>query len=146
MNPTNTTPPIQPPARSSSLVSVVAFAQSLYFLVTGIWPLLSISTFEAVTGPKTDDWLVQTVGVLITVIAIVIAVAAVRQNITFEIILLAIGSALGLAIVDLVFVAQRRISPVYLVDAVAEFILIGLWASAISLQRRGRSTPGAPSS
>lgn len=142
MNPTNTTPPIQPPARSSSLVSVVAFAHSLYFLVTGIWPLLSISTFEAVTGPKTDDWLVQTVGALITVIAIVIAVAAIRQNITFEIMLLAIGSALGLALIDLVFVAQRIIPTVYLLDAVAEFILIGLWVSAWSIQKRSRSTPG----
>src|SRR5688500_15673629 len=125
MNPTNVTPPGLPSTRSSSLISVVAFAQSLYFLVTGIWLLLSISTFEAVTGPKTDDWLVQTVGVLIVVVAIVIAVAAIRQNITFETVLLAVGSAIGLAIVDLVFVAQRVISTVYLLDAVAEFILIG---------------------
>jgi len=43
-------------------------AQGVYFLLTGIWPLLSMRTFEAVTGPKVDRWLVKTVGVLVAVI------------------------------------------------------------------------------
>jgi len=30
----------------------IAILQGLYFVITGIWPLLSISTFQAVTGPK----------------------------------------------------------------------------------------------
>ena len=133
------------PLRSHSLMSVVGMAQALYFVVTGLWPILSITTFEVVTGPKTDDWLVQTVGVLISIVAVVIAVAAARKNISFEILLLAIGSAVGLAIVDLVFVAQGIISKVYLLDAIAEFIIIGLWISAIGLQKRQRSTPESAS-
>ena len=43
-------------------------AQGVYFLLTGIWPLLSMRTFEAVTGPKVDRRLVKTVGVLVAVI------------------------------------------------------------------------------
>jgi hypothetical protein len=125
--------------RTSGLMSVVAMAQALYFFVTGVWPLLSFATFEAVTGPKTDDWLAQTVGVLVALVAVVIAVAAVRKNFSLEIILLAVGSSIALAIVDLVFVAQRVIGGVYLLDALAELILIGLWLSALTLQRRGRS-------
>jgi hypothetical protein len=35
--------------------------------MTGLWPLVSIGTFQQVTGPKTDLWLVKTVGVLIAV-------------------------------------------------------------------------------
>ena len=42
--------------------------QGVYFLLTGVWPLLSIRTFEAVTGPKVDRWLVKTVGLLVAVI------------------------------------------------------------------------------
>ena len=36
--------------------------QGLFYVVTGLWPLVSLSTFEFVTGPKTDDWLVHMVG------------------------------------------------------------------------------------
>jgi hypothetical protein len=46
-------------------VSRVAALQGGYFLATGIWPLLSRRTFERITGPKTDFWLAQTVGVLV---------------------------------------------------------------------------------
>jgi hypothetical protein len=36
--------------------------QALYYLATGLWPLVHLPSFEAVTGPKTDDWLVHMVG------------------------------------------------------------------------------------
>ena len=45
----------------------VALAHACYYLITGVWPLLSIGTFEKVTGPKTDRWLVKTVGILVGV-------------------------------------------------------------------------------
>ncbi len=38
----------------------VALAQAVYYGVTGAWPLVSRRSFEAVTGRKTDWWLVQT--------------------------------------------------------------------------------------
>jgi len=28
--------------------------QGVYYLLTGLWPLVSIETFQMVTGPKTD--------------------------------------------------------------------------------------------
>jgi hypothetical protein len=40
---------------------------------------------------------------------------------------LAIGSALSLAAVDVVFFARGRISPVYLLDAAAELVLAAGW-------------------
>ncbi|MFH5804425.1 hypothetical protein ACG2DA_10255, partial [Alienimonas sp. DA493] len=42
--------------------------QGLYYVATGVWPLVHIRSFEFVTGPKTDDWLVQTVGALVLAI------------------------------------------------------------------------------
>src|SRR5215212_885809 len=40
--------------------------QAIYYLVTGLWPFVSIRTFEAISGPKRDDWLVKTVGALVS--------------------------------------------------------------------------------
>src|SRR4051794_41964369 len=43
-------------------------AQGAYYTLTGLWPLVHMASFEAVTGPKTDDWLVRMVGLLAAVI------------------------------------------------------------------------------
>jgi hypothetical protein len=56
----------------------VALVQGLYFLMTGLWPLVSIGTFQQVTGPKINLWLVNTVGVLVAVIGAALILAGVR--------------------------------------------------------------------
>lgn len=91
-----------------------AALQSAYYIPTGIWPLVpyvGMRTFEWITGPKVDRWLVQTVGALFGVIGVVIGRARSHDRITPEIETLAVGSALSLATVDVVFVARRHISP-----------------------------------
>ena len=105
-----------------------ATAQALYFLTTGLWPLIHSRSFARVTGPKFEIWLVKTVGVLITVIAGVLFTAAVRRNVTFEVVLLAVGASLGLFGVDVFYVLRKRISPVYLADAALEAALLFFWA------------------
>src|SRR3954454_3695463 len=110
--------------------------QGVYFLLTGIWPLLSIRTFQAVTGTKTDHlvtgresdhWLVNTVGVLVTANALVLLLAARRNRPTPEVALLAVGSAAGLIAIDTIYVAREVISPIYLADAALEAALISAW-------------------
>jgi hypothetical protein len=108
--------------------ATVAQIQGGYFFVTGIWPWISMRTFEMVTGPKTDDWLVKTVGVLVSVIGGVLAWAGLRKQVSPEVRALAIGSAASLAGVDVLYVARRRISPIYLLDAALELVLIVAWA------------------
>lgn len=105
----------------------IAVIQGLYFLLTGIWALVSIRTFQMVTGPKFDLWLVKTVGLLVSVIGVCLISAAVRNQISFEIFLLATGSAAALAMIDIVYVSKSVISPIYLLDALGELILICLW-------------------
>jgi hypothetical protein len=112
---------------------LVALVQGIYFFVTGVWPLISMKTFVKITGPKTDLWLVKTVGVILAVIGIVLVVAQVNAEINTPIIVLAIGSGLGLAIVEFIYVAKRVISPIYLGDAFAEIILIVWWVLTIAL-------------
>jgi hypothetical protein len=106
-------------------------AQAIYYLVSGIWPLVGIRSFQAVTGPKADLWLVKTVGALITVVGAGLALAGVRRRVTPEVALIAGGSGVALATVDVVYVARRRISPVYLLDALAELVIVGGWILAL---------------
>ena len=106
----------------------LAIAHGGYFLTTGVWPLLDMKSFEAVTGPKVDAWLVQTVGALVGVVGATLIAAGVKGRVTPEIKGLAVGSAAALAMVDVYFVATRRIPPIYLADAAAEAALITAWA------------------
>ncbi len=105
----------------------IARIQAIYFLITGVWPLLHIRSFEAITGPKMDRWLVKTVGVLVIAIGGSLGLAARAKRTPLDVALLGIASAGGLAAIDITYVAKRRISPVYLLDAIAELILVAAW-------------------
>jgi hypothetical protein len=105
----------------------ISLGQGAYYLATGMWPLASMGTFESVTGPKVDKWLVKTVGVLVAVIGVSLMVAARRKEVSPEARLLATGSAGGLAAIDVIYVAKGRISPVYLLDAAGEMALLMMW-------------------
>lgn len=105
----------------------VALIQGVFYLVTGLWPLIDIDSFQLVTGPKTDLWLVRTVGVLVAVIGLVLLSASLRRRVTAEIAMLDVGSALGLAAIDLIYALSGRISAIYLADAAVEILLAALW-------------------
>ena len=111
----------------------LSLMQGAYYAATGVWPLVSIRSFEAVTGPKKDRWLVKTVGVLVSVIGAVLLIAGLRRHVSLEIVVLAVGSAAGLMAIDVWYVARRVIGPIYLLDAVAEIVLVALWVFAIRL-------------
>lgn len=196
-----------PSPGGDSRLSAILRGQAVFYVLTGIWPSLSMSTFEAVTGPKTDDWLVQTVGVLILVIGVVLWAGAskgrtwnraaskwgpwpggfsrggapkpvgrltvpegiaragritdsermegpvrmetrgslrrrgripdlgflprerfsarVAPRPSREVLLLSVGSAGGLAVVDILFTLEGTISPIYLADAAVELAIAG---------------------
>lgn len=105
------------------MARLVLLGQGLYYLVAGTWPLLHMRSFVAITGPKTDLWLVRTVAALIVVIGGVLSLAALRRREVPEISLLAVGSALALTAIDLFYSLRGRISRIYLLDAAGEMIL-----------------------
>jgi len=129
-----------PRARAATLLAAI---QGFYFLLTGVWPLVSIRTFQLVTGFKTDNhtgragdhWLVMTVGVLVTTIALTLLVAAWRRDVRLQTVVLAIGSALGLTAIDVLYVARGVIDRIYLLDAGIEIVLISAWLFALGSGR-----------
>jgi hypothetical protein len=112
---------------SDALRRTLALGQGVFYLLTGIWPLLHIRSFMAVTGPKHDVWLVKTVGTLIAVIGTVLVRAGLRPALPAEIPLLAAGSAAALTAVDVIYVTQGTIAPIYLLDAAVETVLVAAW-------------------
>ncbi|AWM42321.1 hypothetical protein C1280_20300 [Gemmata obscuriglobus] len=105
----------------------LAGGQGLYFLVTGVWPLAHMESFLAVTGPKTDLWLVQTVGALIAAVGTALLLAALSGRVTWDVALLGALTAAALAAVDITFVTRDVIPPVYLADAVPEVVFVLWW-------------------
>lgn len=114
----------------------VGIAQGVYYVVTGIWPLLSMRSFEAITGPKQDKWLVKTVGALVTVIGGNLALRSEfsrgddHDRGTNEARRLGLSSALVMAAIDTIYVAKGRIPKVYLLDAVAETAIAIAWLNS----------------
>lgn len=107
--------------------TALAYSQGAFYLLTGIWPILSIGTFQAVTGPKTDLWLVKTVGAVIAVIGSALLHSAWSGEVTDSIAMLAAGSAVALATVDINYSLKGVISKIYLADAAVEIPLVILW-------------------
>lgn len=77
--------------------------------------------------------LVRTVGVVIIAVGLAIGVAAVQNQINSAILTLAITSAIGLTAIDVIYVLNKTIDKVYLLDAVAEVILIAGWVASIAV-------------
>ncbi|MFD2091106.1 hypothetical protein [Blastococcus deserti] len=120
------------PVRSAG--ARLARAHGIFNVAGGLWPLLHLRSFEAVTGPKVDRWLVRTVAGLMVANGVaqwragpsVEGVATARR--------IGLGTALTLGVVDVVYGVPHRISRVYLADAVLEAGWVLAWA---------RSRPGA---
>ncbi len=113
------------------MLETVALSQGGYFFITGIWPIFSMQTFMAVTGPKTDLWLVRTVGLVLAVIGLTLLVAGTRSEVALPVVILATGSAAALAAIDVIYAVKKVIAPVYLLDAVLEAAIIAWWSVAL---------------
>ena len=105
----------------------VAQSQGLFYLTSGVWPLIHMRSFEFVLGRKNEHWLVRTVSVLLIANGISLlrtesrpaAIGAARRT--------GLGTATALALIDLSYAGTGRISRMYLVDALMEAGWILAW-------------------
>jgi hypothetical protein len=140
---------------SDRIVRSLFLSQGLYYILTGLWPLVSMTSFEAVTGPKTDHWLVQMIGLLAASIGASLVTAA-GQPESFHVsvsILLAASSALSFSAIDVIYASNGTILPIYLADAAAEITLLAVlgiaywrlrsqaaaWPNPIFVYRKGEN-------
>lgn len=105
----------------------IVLIQALYYFITGIWPLLDINSFMAVTGPKTDLWLVKMVGLLSMAIGATLAYNYASLKDKFLGGILGIGGALSFAIIGFTYASNDVISNIYIVDGVVQLMFIIGW-------------------
>ena len=115
----------RPSSRASSGRAKVLRAQGAYYLVSGLWAVVDRRGFEAVTGRKKEYWLVRTVGLLAAAIGLSLLAGTRCGRPSSETTVLGVAAGGSFAAVDLVYVARRRISPIYLGDAAVHALLAG---------------------
>lgn len=112
-------------------VSAVLFAQGGYYAATGIAPFVSRKGFEAVTGPKRDWWLVQTVGAVVTAVGAGLMAAGARRQAPPEVVGIAAGCAAGLGALDVYHATGGRVANIYLLDAACQYATLVALARAL---------------
>jgi hypothetical protein len=110
----------------------IALAQGFYYLASGLWPILHLASFMAITGPKTDHWLVQSFGLLVAATGVVFLWRGVHGGVDQATRQFGIATSLALAAIDFWFVCSGAISAIYLADGVAEVALAAAWLWAAS--------------
>jgi hypothetical protein len=97
-------------------MSLILTIQGCFYVIMGAWPILHMMSFETVSGPKKDKWLVKTVGLMICCSGIIFLKFADTDAAK----LLAILNAICLGSIDVYYVIRRVIWKTYLIDAVIE--------------------------
>src|SRR5690242_1249292 len=103
---TSVYPPTTVPASRATATTGLLLMQGAYYLATGLWPLISVESFQWVTGEKTDHlvaaqpteadhWMVMTIGVLVAAIGLGLLIAGVRRKVSAEIVVIAVAAAVG---------------------------------------------------
>ncbi|MEY9213685.1 hypothetical protein NI17_023470 [Thermobifida halotolerans] len=121
--------------------AAVARFHGVFNIVSGLWPLLSTRSFEAVFGRKQDRWLQYSVAGLLLAVGCAQTrtgrdPASLRTART-----VGVGTALTLLSIDLRYAPQGRIPRTYLLDALLEAGWLTAWLRAAPpATRTDRST------
>jgi hypothetical protein len=117
------------------LFKSLVISQSTYIFITGAWPIIDIKSFMMVTGPKTDIWLVKTVGALLIPVALTMISFLRCKNDRYPAMILGAGIAISFICVDTYYALTDVISNIYLADAAAESIFLVGWIASL-LQKK----------
>ncbi len=120
---------------TSTIHSVLAKLHGTYCVVGGLWPLLHMASFEAVTGPKEDDWLVRSVAGILFVVGAVLLREGFRGRVSTGVRTMAGGVAAVLGIVAVVSSLAGFISWLYFIDGLFHLAFSVAWALGSFIQK-----------
>ena len=115
--------------------------QGVYYLVTGIWPVLHMPSFLFVTGPKAEVWLVEMVGLLAAAIGLAVLVAVKRRSMPVEVVVVAVAAGAAFFYIDVRYYVSGRLTWVYLADSAVQLLLIIL-VCGMAWRNRPQSSGG----
>jgi hypothetical protein len=104
-------------------------AQAIYYIAMGLWPFLHMTSFLALTGHKTDLWLVRCVAALTAVIGSVLLRSWWMRNVRRgNTVLLGAGSAIAFCAMDLATPWPGQTSSIYFLDAAMQLLFVTGWS------------------
>src|SRR3954468_5312146 len=120
----------------------VALLHGGYCLAMGLWPIVSLKTFEMATGPKLEGWLTRGVGVCLANIGSAIGAAGARGKVARELRVLGASTALSFAAMDFWYAGvRRRILRVYLGNGAVQLAFAAAWGYAAWRESRDAHRP-----
>lgn len=117
------------------LFRILLAVQAAYTFLTGLWPIIDIDSFMDVTGYKTDEWLVKTVGALLLPVSLCMIFHVFIRTDHRPAVVLASLTALAFVCIDFYYAINDIISDIYLADGVVELIFLILWGIIIYSKR-----------
>jgi hypothetical protein len=111
----------------STKPDVLARAHGAFNIVGGLWPLVSMRSFEWVFGPKTDHWLERTVAGLMVSAGWSQWRAAATPGGVEHARRIGVSTAATLLAVDLFYVPKGTLRWTYLLDGAMEVAWIAAW-------------------
>jgi hypothetical protein len=105
----------------------VGLAQGAFNVVGGLWPLVSLPSFEWVYGRKRDVFLQKTVGALLFSIGVFQIVSADSPHDTRSAGRIGIATASTLLAIDLTYIPRGEMRWTYWQDALCEPAWIAAW-------------------
>jgi hypothetical protein len=109
--------------------------QTIYYLITALWPIVHIESFMQVTGPKTDIWLVKTVGALLVPVSLCFLAHLFMRVNHWPVVILAVGCCIAFTCIDVYYAVNDVIDEIYLWDAGVQIALLVCWGYIILAQR-----------
>jgi hypothetical protein len=108
-------------------ITILIIVQSVYYLLTALWPLIHIRSFMLVTGPKTDIWLVKTVSALLIPASLTLLSYIYLRHERWPALVLGAGLCIAFIAIDFYYALSDVISDVYLIDGILQIILLFCW-------------------
>ena len=109
------------------LLKYLIIVQAVYILLTALWPIIDIRSFMAVTGYKTDIWLVKTVGALLIPVALTLVMYLYIPTDRRPALMLGSGTAAAFICIDFYYALTDVIPDIYLADGLAEILFLACW-------------------
>jgi hypothetical protein len=101
----------------------LAFAQGALYFASGVWPIVHLRSFEAVTGKKRDKWLVKANGAILACVGLSLMRSGRREPAKA----LGLSTAAAVAAVEAFYGARGKIARPYLADAAVELAIAAGW-------------------
>lgn len=112
---------------ASKAVPLAPLVQGVFFIATGLWPVVHLQSFERLARTNVEGWKVKALGGVIALVGATLVAASLKRRDDTAVRVLGVGSALALALTDLFFASKKRGVPIYLADAAVQTGLATAW-------------------